>query len=102
TLVLDLLELDALGPAAPPLDGPLDRVVGHVSFLRSLHRQAQARVALGIGAALARGDQDLAPQLGEELAALDVGCALLALDLRPLGVTRHETPARCRLGMSRL
>jgi hypothetical protein len=47
------------------------------------HRRLEAQVALGVSAAVPRRDRDLAQDLGEQLAALDVGLALLALDLRP-------------------
>ena len=44
---------------------------------------------VGVAAADARGDRHLADDLGEQLAALGVGRALLVLDRVPLGMSGH-------------
>jgi hypothetical protein len=82
-LVGDLLVRLARQLAGALLDGPLDVVLRHVDFLGRLHGCLQPHVALRIAAAVLGGDGDLAEDLGEELAALHVRLALLALDLRP-------------------
>jgi len=63
------------------LDRPLDVLLGHVRLFGHLGRGLEAHVGLGIAAAVLRGDGDLAEDLREELAPLDVRLALLALDL---------------------
>ena len=45
-----------------------------------------------VGSAVARGDDDRAHEFGEELAALRVRCALLALDRRPLAMSGQGSP----------
>ena len=80
-LVDDLLVLLGLVAAGRLLDGALDVVRGHVGRARLLDREAQTVVRVGVAAARARRDGDLAPDLGEDGAALGVVDALLALDL---------------------
>ena len=89
-LVGDRLVGDALFLAGAALDRALDRVHRHRVVARLADHRAQRRVRLGIAAALARRDFDLADQHREQLAALGVGRALLVLDRMPLGMTGHQ------------
>ena len=50
---------------------------------------ASERVCLGVAAPVAGGDGDRARQLGEQLATLGVGRALLVLNRRPLRMSGH-------------
>ena len=88
-LVVHLLVGDALELTGPPLDRPLDVVLGHRGVARLLHHRAQRRVALDVAAALARRDLDLAGEPGEDLAPRRVGRALRVLDRMPLGMPAH-------------
>src|SRR6185437_5364442 len=54
------------------LDRAFDVVLGHRRGDGLVHRAAQARIAVDVAAAGARGNHDLAHQLGEGLAALGV------------------------------
>src|SRR5712691_2108408 len=89
-LIGDLLVLLARYLARALLDGPLDVVRWHVGRLGGLHGRLETEIALRVAAAVLRGHRDLAEDLGEELPALHVGLALLALDLGPPGVSRHD------------
>src|SRR5262249_29369232 len=89
-VVGDLLVRLAGQLAGALLDGALDVVLRHVDFLGGLDRRLQPHVALRIAATIFRRDRDLAEDLGEELAALDVGLALLTLDLRPPRMACHR------------
>src|SRR5204863_9355949 len=82
--------------AGPPLDRPLDVVLGHRPVARLLDHRAQRRVGVGVTATRARCDLDLARQPCEQLPACSVGCALLVLDRVPLRMAAHVTrpPAR--------
>jgi hypothetical protein len=86
-LVDDLLVLVRLAGTRGALDRPLDRIRRHVHRAGLLDRQAKPEVAVGIRPAGPGGDRDLAAHLREDRAPLDVVGALLALDLRPLGMT---------------
>ena len=84
--------LDRLGvgaDAGAAVDRPLDVVLRHRGVAGLLDRRRQGRVAVGVAAAIARRDGDRPRQLGEELAALGVGGALLVLDRRPLRMSGH-------------
>src|SRR5439155_4817858 len=94
-LVRDLLVRLAGQLAGALLHRALDVVLRHVDFFGGLDRRLEPHVALGVAAAVLGGDRDLAEDLREELAALDVGLALLALDLRPPGVPRHRRSPLC-------
>src|SRR5205809_337768 len=63
------------------LHRPLDVFLGHVRLSGHLGRGLEAHVRFGIAAAVPGGDGDLAEDLREELAPLDVRLALLAFDL---------------------
>ena len=53
----DLLDRRRVGArAGPAVDRPLDVVLGHRGVARLLDRRRQGRVALGVAAAVARGD----------------------------------------------
>jgi hypothetical protein len=67
----------------------LMRVGRHVGRLGLVHRQAQARVGVGVTPALARRDHDLADDTGPDLAALLVLAALAVLDVGPFGMSGH-------------
>ena len=86
-LVDDLLELLGLAAAGRLVDRPLDVVGRHVDRARLLDGEPEPVVRVGVAAALARRDADLARDLREEGAALGVVDALLALDRGPLGMT---------------
>ena len=75
--------------AAP--DGPLDVVGGHVVLLGLGDDRAQARVHVGIAAAVAGRDRQFLDEAREDLAALGVGRALLVLDGVPLGMAGHDS-----------
>ena len=80
------------------LDGAVDVVVGHVGVFGVLNRHAQPEVGVGVSTALLRGDNDLARQLGEQLAATMIGYRLGVFDLLPLGMSSHvETPVQALL-----
>ena len=66
-LVGDALVRDAFELAGTALDGPLDVVLGHRRVARLLHHRAQRRVRLGVTAAVARRDLDLAGEPREQL-----------------------------------
>src|SRR4029078_3698022 len=92
-LVRDLLVDDARFLAGPPFDRPLNRVDGYGVVARLLHHRAERGVGIGVTAAAAGGDFDLADEDREELAALRVGGTLLVLDRVPLRVPGHLTPS---------
>src|SRR5437899_8697884 len=85
----NLLVLLARQLARPLLNGPLDVVGGHVGRLGGLHGRLESEIALRVAAPVLGRHGDLTEDLGEELAALHVGLALLALDLGPSGVSGH-------------
>jgi hypothetical protein len=81
-LVADLVVV--LRVAADRLvDRALDHVLGHRARLGFLHREAQARVLVGVGVAHLGGDGDLLGQLREQLGARGVLAPLAMLDIRP-------------------
>ena len=69
--------------AGTALDGALDVIGGHVLGLGREDGAAQARVGVGIAAAVFRGDADFLDETGENLAALGVKRALLVLNCGP-------------------
>src|SRR5262249_15628995 len=85
-LVRDLLVRLARKLPGSLLDGALDVVLGHVRLFGRLDGGLEAHVGLGIAAAIPGGDRDLAQDLREQLPTLNVGLALLTLDLRPPGM----------------
>ena len=86
-LVDDRLERVRVGAVARALgDRALDVVLRHRVRLRLLDRVLQREVVGRVSPALLRRDDDRARELGEELAALGVGGALLVLDRRPLAM----------------
>src|SRR6266536_3245050 len=90
-LVDDALELRALAAARRPIDRALDVGERHVHPARPVDGEAQPEIRIRIAPALAGGEHDLAGHLREDGAAFRVRGAFLALDLRPLRVTRHGT-----------
>src|SRR6185436_16037709 len=91
-LVGDLLVVDPGKLPRPLLDGAIDVVGGHVDRLGARDRRPEARVGVGIPATVSRRDRDLLDVLGEDLPALGVGRALLALDRAPLRMAGHAEP----------
>ena len=83
-LVQDALDLDTLAAAGRTLDGPVDVRVWHVHRARTVDRETEPEVPLGVPPTLTRGEHDLPRHLGENDAPLDVGRAFLALDRGPL------------------
>ena len=92
------------------VDGALHVVFGHVRVPSLVHRQAQARVGIGVAAAQTRGNGDFLDQTGEDFAALGVGAGFFVLDVRPLAVACHigiliyvfrRPPNRCRLRLGK-
>ena len=82
-LIGDLFQDHAiLADARAVFDGAIDVLLGHILGLGFVDDQPQAEVEVGI-AALARRQLELTRQLGEHLAALRIGRALLALDRSP-------------------
>src|SRR6185312_11171580 len=79
TLVADFLHLCGI-LAAGALERALDGVLGHVSGQRLVDAGTQARVAGRVRAAAARGDGDLADQLGEKFSATRVLGVLATFD----------------------
>jgi len=98
-LVVDLLDDHAVLITGTALDRLLDGVVGHVSALGGGERRAQPRVGFWIATATG-GDGDLADHLRPRLTPFGVGCRLLALDRRPLGVSGHESAPGSRYSAS--
>src|SRR5258708_5996976 len=90
-LVHDAFDLRPLGAADGLVDRPLDVRERYVDRPGAVHREAEPEVAVGIAAALASGEHDLAGHLGEDRAAFDVVRALLALDRGPLGMAGHRS-----------
>jgi hypothetical protein len=88
-LVTDLFELHTVLAAGTTLDCALDVVRGHIHLARLLHCEAQPEIALDVRAAFARGDRQLARDLGEHLAATSIDDRFLVLDSSPLAVTGH-------------
>ncbi len=84
---LDRGRVGALAGAA--VDRPLDVVLGHRVLLRLVDRERQRRIALGVAAALTRGDADRPRELREQLSPLRVGRSLLVLDRRPFRMAGH-------------
>ena len=87
-LVADLLVVLRVA-ARGLLDRPVDIVPRHRVGPRLLHREAQARVLVGIGVAHLGGDGDLLRELGEQLRAGGVLPALAMLDVGPFGMPGH-------------
>src|SRR5690606_26101713 len=79
-LVADLFVLDAFQLTGRLLDGALDHILGHVRGQALVHGHAQARVVVGVASTAARGNADLADDLGENLAALRVRRVFAVLD----------------------
>ena len=88
SLVKDLF-IGVLALAHGLFDDPLDVVVGHVVGLGIGDGVAQLGVGGGVRPALFDGDRDLPAALGEDLGLRAVGLLLLALDVVPLGMSRH-------------
>jgi hypothetical protein len=70
-------------------DGALDVVLRHARFLRLGDGEGERGVAVGVPAAVTRGDGDGAHELGELGTAPSVDDLLLVLDRRPFGVAGH-------------
>src|SRR5690606_18899366 len=90
--VADFLVVVAVGAASAALDGALDVVLGHVGVGGLVPGHGQARVAVGVRAAGARRDGDLADDFGPELAPLGVLTPLAVLDIGPFAVSGHGYP----------
>src|SRR5690606_39460256 len=75
--------------AGAALDGALDVVLRHVLRLRLVDGEGEAGVHLGVAAALAGRDHEVAREAGPHLRAPRVGDALLPLDLGPLVMAGH-------------
>src|SRR5262249_50274677 len=90
-LVDDLFVLLAVAElTGPPLDRPLDVLVGNREALRLLDGAGEGHVAFDAAAALASRDLDRAQELRVHVGALRVGRFLLPFDRRPLGVAGHR------------
>ena len=83
-LIGDLVVMHAVQIAAAALDGAVDGIVRHIGGLGVADALAQAGVGIGIAPAGTGRDGYFLDELGEDLAALGVGCALLMLDCVPL------------------
>src|SRR2546423_14606151 len=91
TFVDDLVEmLRFCSLTRPALDGAIDVVVRPALGTGGKDGAAQARVPVRIPAAGLGRDGDLAGELAEKRPAFRIDCALEALNLRPLAVSRHE------------
>src|SRR5262249_57060274 len=101
-LVHHLFERGAVAASGALLDRALDRVLGHVRAPRLVDGQAQPRVRVGIAAADPGRRADLADQLREDLPALRVRGALLALDRGPAGMAGHTQLPGNRRGLARV
>jgi hypothetical protein len=75
-------------PGAAP-DRTLDVVFGHVGGTGAVDGQTQSEIGVDVTPAFAGGDGDLSRQTREHVAALCIVGGLLALDRRPLGMSRH-------------
>jgi hypothetical protein len=82
-LVGEFLVVHAFEIARALLDGPVDRVVGHVHAASLLDRRAEPRIAVDVTATEARRDGELLEELGPQLRPSRVGSLLLVLDLGP-------------------
>src|SRR4249919_2125793 len=78
--VADFLVFDAFQFAGGLLDRALDHVLGHVRRQRLVDRDAQPRIVRRLAATGARGDRNLADDLGEDLAAPGILGVLAAFD----------------------
>src|SRR5690606_12978308 len=67
----------------------------HVGSERLVDGGAQAGVVIRLGPAQARGDGQLANQLGEDLAFLRILTGFAMFDVRPLGMTSHKNRLIC-------
>src|SRR5207248_8357379 len=74
------------------LDRAVDVIGGHVDRLGARDRGPKPGIGAHIAAPRARGHGDLLDVLGEDLPALGVGRAFLALDGAPLRMTGHVRP----------
>ena len=74
------------------LDGALDVVLRHVLGAGGEDGGAQARIMVGVGQAVFRGDGDFARQLGEQLGALGVLLPLAEHDVLELRMAGHGDP----------
>ena len=70
--------------------GTVDVVFGHVVGLGLGHGRAQARIAVDVSPAHARGDGHFLDDAGENLSALRVGRTFLMLDGAPFAVAGHR------------
>src|SRR5690606_3640933 len=73
----------------------IDGVARHVGSERLVDGGAQAGVVIRLGPAQARGDGQLANQLGEDLAFLRILTGFAMFDVRPLGMTSHKNRLIC-------
>src|SRR6185295_7716562 len=89
TLVRYLHDLGAIAAARRALDRAIDVVGRHVVLFGLLDRQPEPKVPRRVGSARLRRDDDLFRELREDLPALGVVHALLALDRGPFRVTGH-------------
>ena len=91
TFIGQLLHVIGFVGAGAASNGAIDGVAGHIGAQRLVHRRAQPRVILWQGAALLGGDDQLANELGEHLAALGILGRLAVLDIGPFTVTGHRS-----------
>ncbi|CAB4346171.1 unannotated protein [freshwater metagenome] len=88
-LVGDLFVGNAFKFTGAALDGALDGVDRDRTVASLLKHGAQRGIHCRIAAAFACSNFDLPNEFGEYLGALLIGCALLVLDRRPFGMSRH-------------
>jgi hypothetical protein len=91
-LVHDLLILGAFQFARAALDGTLDIISRHVMLPRLFDGEPQPWVRIGVAATQSRRHDNLACQLGEQLAAHRVLLRFANADIVPLRMSRHCFP----------
>jgi len=90
TFIAELFDVVAFVRAGATGHRAIDDIAAHVGTQCLVQRQAQARVGGRVRAALLGGDRQLADPLGEYLAPLGILALFAVLDVRPLGMTRHN------------
>ena len=89
-LIGQLIEVGTLPAAGAPVDGLLDRVLGHIGAERLVHGGAQSRIVLQNTAPEPSGDGHFAQNLGPQLPPLGILSGLAVLDVGPLAVPGHR------------
>src|SRR5699024_5676728 len=88
--VTDFLVVFGFSVTGAALDSALDVVFRHVGRQGLVDRQPQARIAVRVAAAHARGDRQFTNQAREYLAAFLVLRILAVLNIGPFAVTCHR------------